>query len=124
MRANTVLSLSFDGEKLKSRQAVILASGFNLVSVYSPAQARYEIEMGSCGVFITCYRVPDILNRDLMNLFKRYCPDGLIIFIVRDEPSLKSAYEPQADITIPESQEPQGIAQALDTLRQNSKLAS
>ena len=124
MRANTVLSLSFDPEKLKSRQATILECGFNSVSVYSPAQARYEIEMGRCGVFVTCYRVPDILNRDLMNLFKRYCPDGLIIFIIRDEPSLNSAYEPQPDISIPESQEAQGITRVLDTLRQKSRLAS
>jgi hypothetical protein len=121
---DTVLSLSFDSEKLKAREAAIRGCGFQVTSVYSPAQARYEIEMGRCGIFVTCHAVPDIINQDLMNLFRRYCPDGLIVFITRNEPSFKSAYEPPADITIPESQDPQGIAEILTALRQKSSLAS
>jgi hypothetical protein len=121
---HTVLSLSFDSEKLKAREAAIRACGFQVTSVYSPAQARYEIEMGTCGIFVTCHAVPDIINQDLMNLFRRYCPEGLTVFITRNEPSLKSAYEPHADIAIPESQDPQGIAEILNGLRQKPSVAS
>ena len=124
MRNDTVLSLCFDSEKLKARETAIRACGFRVTSVYSPAQARYEIEMGTCGIFVTCNAVPDIINQDLMNLFRRFCPDGLIVLITRNEPSPKSAYEPHADITLPESQDPQGIADILNALRRKPSLAS
>src|ERR1700693_894129 len=83
----TVLSLSFDSEKSKRREAALRSSGFEVISAHSPTQARYEIETGRCGIFVTCRTVPDIVNRHLMELFKRYCPTGWIIFVTGSEAS-------------------------------------
>lgn len=119
---STVLSFSFSAEKLKQREDAIRASGFDVVSVASAGQARFEIEMGRCGFFLTCRLVPDIVNQDLMNLFRRYCPkDGMIILVGGTEASRIQAYEPPADVRIPESLDPAGIVEALRKRTQASK---
>ena len=108
-----ILSLSFDHQKLQERESAFLEHGFEVKSVYSPGQARFEIEMGACGVFVTCRQVPDIVNRDLIDLFRRYCGDHGVIILVAEDDSSKSPYEPEADLRIPESRDPQGIVEAL-----------
>jgi hypothetical protein len=109
-----ILSLSFDPEKLQRRESALRADGFEVKSVYSPGQARFEIEMGTCGIFVTCALIPDIVNRDLMDLFRRYCSaSGLIIFVANDDSASSSPYEPQADVRVPQSQDPEGIVEAL-----------
>jgi hypothetical protein len=117
-----ILSLSFDAEKLQRRESALRAQGFEVKSVYGPGQARFEIEMGTCGVFVTCRLVPDIVNRDLINLFRRYCPrDGLVVLITADAASSKTSYEPEADVLISESQDPDGIAPAIQEFLANMK---
>jgi hypothetical protein len=124
MKTAKILSLSFSAETLRVRELALRAHNFEVKSVLSPGQARYEIEMGQCGIFLTCAAVPDIVNQDLMNLFKRYCgKDGLIILVEGDEVSSKTAYPPPADIRIPKSLDPEGIVQALQA-RQQSPRAS
>jgi hypothetical protein len=109
-----ILSLSFDPEKLQRRESALRAQGFEVKSVYSPGQARSEMEKGACGIFLTCRLVPDIVNRDLMNLFRQACsPNGLIILVSADDASPASPYEPQADVRIPELGDPDGIVQAV-----------
>ncbi|HEY6763674.1 MAG TPA: hypothetical protein VI386_02795 [Candidatus Sulfotelmatobacter sp.] len=110
---STVLSLSFDAETLRRRESALRKEGFEVISVHSPAQARFEIEMGRCGIFVTCRLVPDIINRDLMSLFRRYCSTGWIVFVTGDDESSTTTYEPPADVRVPESQDPEGIVQAL-----------
>jgi hypothetical protein len=46
----------------------VRAAGFEVKSVLSASQARYEIEMGRCGIFITSDLVSDIINQDLIML--------------------------------------------------------
>lgn len=70
MKTRTILSLSFSAE-LKRREDALQMHGFQVKSVLSPGQARFEIEMGQCGVFVTCDSVPDIVNQDLMKLFRK-----------------------------------------------------
>lgn len=109
-----ILSLSYDPEELQRRESTLRAHGFEVKSVYSPGQARFEIEMGTCGILITCALIPDIVNRDLMDLFRRSCgAQGLIIFVASDNSASNSPYEPEADIRIPQSQDPEGIVEAL-----------
>jgi hypothetical protein len=111
-----VLSLSFNVEELRRRESSLRAHGFNVKSVHSPGQARFEIEMGQCGVFITSDLVPDIVNRDLMELFRKSCPkDGLIILVEANVDLRKPSYELKADVTVPKSMDPQGIVDALQT---------
>jgi hypothetical protein len=124
VRPEKILSLSFDAEKLKRRDAALRERGFEVVSVFSHSQARHEIEMGSCGIFITCDVVPDVVNQDLMNLFKSYCPDGLIISVLRYEYSLQSPGDVKPDIRIPESQDPEGVLEALGRATLRHKRAS
>jgi hypothetical protein len=113
----TVLSLSFDSEKLERREAAFRSVGFDVISVHSPAQARSEIEMGRCGIFVTCRLVPDIVNRDLMDLFRRHGPrGGRIVFVTGEEPSLTAAYEPQPDVRVPESDDPEGVVRYIGSV--------
>jgi DNA-binding NarL/FixJ family response regulator len=111
-----VLSLSFNIEELRQRESALQAHGFNVKSVHSPGQARFEIEMGQCGVFITSDLVPDIVNQDLMELFRKSCPKNGLIILVEANPDLrKPSYELNADITVPKSMDPEGIVDALRT---------
>jgi hypothetical protein len=124
VKADKILSLSFDPEKLKLREAALRACGFEVISVYSHSQARHEIQMGTCGILVTCDVVPDVVNWDVMNLFKSYCPHGLIISVLRYEYSLRSRDEVQPDIRVPESQDPEGVLEALERVTLRRKLAS
>jgi len=54
MDNNTVLSLSSDQAILTSREIALRSGGLKVVSVMSPIQARFEIEMGMCGIFPAC----------------------------------------------------------------------
>ena len=109
-----ILSLSFDSKVLERREAVLRANGFDVKSVYSPAQARFEIERRTFGIFVTSQLVPNIVNQDLINLFRQYCPeDGFVILVASDEASSTAPYEPHADVRVPESRDPEGIVQAL-----------
>ncbi len=116
MKKSTILSLSFNAEKLKRREDALREHGLQVKSVLSPGQARFEIEMGQCGVFVTCDLVPDIVNQDLMNLFRKFCnKDGLIIYFERDHHSGHPIYTPPADVRLPESADPEGIVDALQS---------
>jgi hypothetical protein len=44
-------------------------------SVGSEAEARLEIEMSRCGVFLIC------TETELIKLFRRNCPSGRIVFV-------------------------------------------
>lgn len=112
-KESKILSLDFDHEKLERREAALRAQGFEVKSVYSPGHARFEIEMGTCGILVTSRQVPDIVNRDLMDLFRRYCGDGLIVLVGADDVLSPSPYEPPADIRIPQSRDPEGIVEVL-----------
>jgi hypothetical protein len=56
MDQKTILSLSPSVNALRLREATLRSGGLNVFSVQSGIQARFEIEMGRCGVFLLCYR--------------------------------------------------------------------
>ena len=105
----TVLSLSFDAEKLKLREDILREAGFQVVTAYSPGQARFEIESNRCKIFITSSLVPDIVNRDLVNLFRRINPMGLVILVYGSHAALIAAHEPEVDVRVPESSGPDAL---------------
>ncbi len=74
-------------------------------------QARFEIEMGRCGIFLICYRVSQMAARELTQLFRSFCPEGRIIFVTEGADDKKAPVE--ADIVIPESKDPELIVQSL-----------
>jgi hypothetical protein len=77
----------------------------------SPIQARFEIEMGRCGVFLICYRLSEIAADELTKLFRRHCPQGQIV-LVTELPGDESVPS-EANITVPESSGPENILRAL-----------
>jgi hypothetical protein len=108
---NTVLSLSPDQRALASREVTLESGGMKVISVMSPIQARFEIEMGRCGVFLICYRLSPTAASELSSLFRRHCPQGQIIFVTEMPGDDRAPAE--ANITVPESSGPENILRAL-----------
>jgi hypothetical protein len=102
---NTVLSLNPDRHGLLALESVLREGGFEVVSVNTPLLARFEIEMGRCGIFLTSFLTPSPIYRDLASLFRRYCPTGLVIFMARqpDDPV------PDADIILSDQDDPSAL---------------
>ena len=111
MDNNTVLSLSSDQAVLTSREIALRNGGMKVVSVISPTQARFEIEMGRCGIFLVCHRLPKAAVDDLTRLFRKACPQGLIIFV--SEAPGDDRVPTEADIVLPESSGPEKMVQAM-----------
>src|SRR5256885_2760630 len=111
MDKDTVLSLSPDQRALASREATLRSGGMKVISVMSPIQARFEIEMGRCGVFLICYRLSPIAADELTTLFRKQCPRGQIIFI--SELAGDDRAPAEANVTVPESSGPENILRAL-----------
>ena len=106
-----MLSLSSDQAVLTSREIALRNGGMKVVSVISPTQARFEIEMGRCGIFLACYRLSKAVVDDLRRLFRKTCPQGLIIFVSEVPGDDRAPSE--ADIILPESSGPEKMVQAM-----------
>jgi hypothetical protein len=106
---NAVLSLNPDGRTLLSQESTLRENGFEVISVSTPLQARFEIEMGRCGVFLTSHITPLPICRDLISLFRVSCPDGTVVFLT--SPSFQQALE--ADIVFSAQDDPQSIVKRL-----------
>ena len=87
MPPTTVLSFSNDPEHLLEREVAIRNGGFAVVSVSSEGAARFEIEMGRCGVLLICYTIPPLVSSELASFFRRSCPGGLIITVLNEQPA-------------------------------------
>ena len=83
--ANKILSFSPDTAALQSRESALRNSGFEVTSVWSESQAQFEIEMGRCGVLLMCFRASEPQIKDLTTLFRKNCPDGHIIVVMKDK---------------------------------------
>jgi len=111
MDKNTVLSLSPDRGALASRETTLRNGGMTVISVMTPIQARFEIEMGRCGIFLICYRLSETEADELTRLFRKYCPEGRIVSVTKL--SEDHRVPPEADIAVPESSGPEQILRAL-----------
>jgi hypothetical protein len=101
VQKNTVLSLSPNPDALAMREATLRSGGLQVISVLSPIQARFEIEMGRCGVFVICYRVSKEQAEELTRLFRRNCPEGRVIFVT--DAGHKDEVPRGTDLAVPES---------------------
>jgi hypothetical protein len=109
-----VLSLSTHADlgRLRDRAKVLEDNGFDVMSVTTAWRAMFEIMSGHYGIFVSCPLLSDFSTADLFKLFKQYSPDGLSVFMIRDE-IRSSVYRQQADIQVHESYGPEGIAAAI-----------
>jgi hypothetical protein len=113
---NTVLSLNPDRETLLRYETGLRESGFEVISVSAPLDARFEIEMGRCGIFLTSYLTSFPIFRDLTSLFRRSCPGSLIVFIAeRPDDNI-----PDADILVSNRDEPRSVVERV-RLKQQMK---
>jgi hypothetical protein len=112
-RDSTVLSLSPDVSRLELREAALRADGYDVVSVASCAHARFEIEMGGCGIFLTCDYVPAAENRELIFLFRRNCSGGRVVLVIADDMASLGADHLDADVWVREADDPKGIIESL-----------
>jgi hypothetical protein len=114
MHLPKVLSLSTDRDlaRLRERARVLEQAGFDVVSVTSTSQALFEIMKGHCGIFISCPLISDFSTAEFFKVFKKHCPTGLSVFVIRDE-IRSSVYRQQADIQVHESYGPEGIVAAI-----------
>ena len=115
----TILSFSSDRGKASRRAEILKQNGFEVRSVGSPVQAQFEIEMGQCDILVTCPVVSKLVTVDLIKLFRRFCPDGIVVFIKSDGLGLIDA-----EIVLEESNDPADLAEAITVyLRRREKLA-
>jgi hypothetical protein len=110
----TVLSLNSDGRSLLRQEVALKKGGFTVISVSSAIQARFEIEMGRCGIFLSSYITPPPIYSDLASLFRRSCPDGLIVFIAEND----GGDLPAADILLFDQEEPEMVLQRIHSERE------
>lgn len=82
MDKNAVLSVSRDRGLLAQREVSLKNAGFQVISLESESQARFEIEMGRCGVLLICFRSLHQCASNLTHLFRKSCPDGMVILVV------------------------------------------
>ncbi len=106
---NTILSLNPDGQTLRVQESALREAGFQVISVSTPLQARFEIEMGRCGVFLTGYITSLAIYRDLAGVFRVNCPPGLIVYLAQHA----NDSVPEADIVLREEDEPRSIVDKL-----------
>jgi hypothetical protein len=111
MDKNTVLLLSPNPDALAMREATLRSAGLEVISVLSPIQARFEIEMGRCGIFVICYRVSRDHAEELTRLFRKNCPTGRVIFVT--PPGHKQEVPRGTDRAVPESRCGEMVLQAV-----------
>ena len=74
--------LSLRAGSSKGQESVLRDNGFEIISAATPLQARFEIEMGRCGILLTSYITPFAICRDCESLRSQlstrpgHLPDG------------------------------------------------
>jgi hypothetical protein len=107
---DAILSVSPYQDFLDARRIALEASGFPVISVSNESAARFEIQMGRCGVLVLCHRLHQDVNHSLSQEFRKYCPDGIIVGIVGAEPD---ALPKQTDICVKYSENAETLVAAL-----------
>jgi len=111
MQKTSVLSVSPDEKELIVRHTALSDAGLKVVSVLTLAEARFEIQMGRCGSLLMCHRLSSEQAEDMAKLFRRYCPDGRIVFVTKGSSHDRAIAD--ADAYVPDSSGPQELVQAL-----------
>lgn len=111
-REKTVLSLNADGRGLTAYESALREDRFEVISVRSPLEARFEIEMARCGILLINYITSLSIYRNLAELFRQYCQDGLIAYVAR--PTEDDLVD--AEILMTENDEPRVLLEKLNEI--------
>lgn len=118
MDKNTILSISGDRDVLVQRESALRNGGFQVISAYTESQARFEIEMGRCGIMLICFRTRADAIHELTNLFRRYCPVGTIVFVMNSD---YDSAPRDVDYIVPDVAGPEAIVRALRSALPSAK---
>jgi hypothetical protein len=113
----TVLSLNPDRQTLFGHEAALREDGFEIVSVVSPLQARFEIEMGRCGIFLISHVTPQVIVRDLTRFFRCSCPNGIVIFIAQSPDDSIS----DVDLILVDGDDPRSLGEGIAQSRKRKQ---
>ena len=113
MHSKSVLSYSTDSDVLARRESALQKEGYRVYSVNSEMLARFEIEMGRCGVLLICFRASHRAVQELSTLFKRSCPQGTVIFVMNDR---GSSAPKGVDFVVPETLGAEAVVQTLRSM--------
>jgi hypothetical protein len=104
-----VLSWNPDTRTLFQHEVVLRENNFEVISVSTPLDARFEIEKGNATIFMASYVAPVAIYRDLADLFRRKRPEGIVVFVTQGpgEPI------PNADIVLSEQDEARALVESL-----------
>src|ERR1700693_2965162 len=101
--------LSLRAGSSKGQESALRDNGFEIISAATPLQGRFGIERGGCEIFLTSYITPFAICRDLANLSRRSCPNGLVIFLM-EHPDDNI---PDADVLLSGEEPPGAVIQAI-----------
>jgi hypothetical protein len=107
---HTVLSLNPSGVALERHELELRDSGFVVISVSSPVEARFEIEMGRCGVLLISYMTPLSSVMSLVLLFRRSCPGGKVVYVSQHPSPIIEGVDV---LLLDAEQSPKGIAEKI-----------
>jgi hypothetical protein len=114
MNNDSVLSYGTDPAALARRERALRKEGYKVFSIATEGEARFEIEMGRCGVLLICLRTSEDAVQDLSTLSKRSCPHGTIIFVMNGN----GGHAPKGvDYVVPESAQADAVVQTLGQCR-------
>jgi hypothetical protein len=82
LRHKTVLAVSPNRQLGRFRHEVLTQAGFEVITVYSEADAQYEIPFGRCGVLLLCHKLTRAARKTLADEFDRMCHEPYIVAVL------------------------------------------
>ena len=92
----TVLSVGTLPELLSLRESVLRSAGYEVITTTEPKEADAKIKEGNCAVLLLCYSIGDTWREQLVQNFRKHCPDSRIVAITNHpEPNIET--QPDVD---------------------------
>jgi DNA-binding NtrC family response regulator len=74
-----ILSVSYDGDLLCTRELLLRAQGYDVVSALGPAQAMTHCQSGTkFDLFILGHSIPKADKESLVGAFRVHCPAAIV----------------------------------------------
>jgi CheY-like chemotaxis protein len=80
----TVLSVGAYPELLSLRAAVLSNAGYAVFTTTDPHEADSRIKKGDCAVLLLCYSIAQNRRKQIVESFRKHCPEGRIVSITNE----------------------------------------